>query len=217
MSGTNEPRARVVEAAQTIIRSEGLEKLTMRHLADVAQVALKTPYNLFGSKTGVLIEILDQTSHSLLLKLDEEVHASKVEALIGVLNKIDEFFGTEEAYFRGIFWEIMTSNHGQARQAAHNRIMAITVFRVAQARLSGELRSDIDPNILGEQLGLNLLANMGSWAGGHLTIHQTIAHTRAVWASLLHFAIADSARPFIDDVLAATRLLPGQPGVKLRP
>lgn len=212
-----EPRARVVEAAEAIIRSEGLDRLTMRHLAQTANVALKTPYNLFGSKTGVLIEILDQTSLALMQEIDTEDHRSKIIALIRTLDKLSDFFGRDETYFRGIFWEIMISNHAEARSAAHDRINAIAIFRVSEARLTGELRADIDPNVLGEQLGMNLLANMGLWAGGHGSIQETMAQTRAVWASLIHFAVADEGRPFIDEVLAATRLLPGQPGVKIKP
>ena len=50
-------RDRILTAADEIIRKDGLEALSMRHLADYAGVSLRTPYNLFGSKTVITGDI----------------------------------------------------------------------------------------------------------------------------------------------------------------
>ncbi len=54
-----ENRDRILTAAAKIIRQEGFERLTMRHLAESADVSLRTPYNLIGSKTQILLGLLE--------------------------------------------------------------------------------------------------------------------------------------------------------------
>ena len=55
-------RDRILAAAETILREEGPERLSMRYLAEYAGVSLRTPYNLFGSKTDILAELLTRNS-----------------------------------------------------------------------------------------------------------------------------------------------------------
>ena len=84
-----------------------------------------------------------------------------------------------------IFWAVMTSEHQEERTAAHANIINLVSAKVIEARAAKELRAPTDVTLLGEQLGLNLLANLGSWAGGHLSMQDTIRHTTTVWRALL--------------------------------
>jgi AcrR family transcriptional regulator len=54
-----ERRARILEAAAQLIRDSGGTGLSMRTLADRAEVSLATPYNLFGSKRAIVLALLE--------------------------------------------------------------------------------------------------------------------------------------------------------------
>ena len=183
---------RIADAADRIIRSEGVGKLTMRRLAQEAGVALKTPYNLYGSKTGVLIALLNNATAPLLVSLEQEEGGPVVLSLVGVLDSTKTIFGQHETYFREIFWEVMTSDQPEARAVAHARITNIVIARIGSAKEAGEFSQSVTPDALGGQLGLNLLANMGSWAGGHLSIEEAMDHTKAVWLPLLLMVTNDT-------------------------
>ncbi|MEM7741316.1 MAG: TetR/AcrR family transcriptional regulator [Pseudomonadota bacterium] len=207
-SPTNQPdnRQRIAHAAERIIREHGVGGLTMRRLADAANVALKTPYNLYGSKTAVLIALLETATAPLIADLDGEEGGSMLLKLIDILHKTGETFAADESYFRDIFWEVMTSDHPEARAAAHGRITQLVILRVAMAKEAGEVQAAINSETFGGQLGLNLLATMGSWAGGHLGIVEAMNHTRVVWASLIRDVVTPSASVVIDEVLTDAQM-----------
>lgn len=193
---------RILAAATAIIRDQGVGALTMRGLADSAKVALKTPYNVFGSKTGVLIALLDRVNTDLLNDLDMADDQHVLVGLIATLDQIRRFYARDEAYCRGIFWEIMISDHPEAKSAAHANIIAIVTERMQAAHAAGELADGADPVALGTQLGLNLLATMGMWAGGQLSIADTMAHTRLMWVAVLLTAASAPLQPVLRDKLA---------------
>ena len=193
---------RILAAADAIIRHQGVTGLTMRGLADAASVALKTPYNVFGSKTGVLIALLDRVNTDLLNDLAVAEDQPVLIGLLETLDQIRRFYARDEHYYRGIFWEIMISDHPEAKTAAHANIIAIVTDRMQTAHAAGELTTTADPIALGGQLGLNLLATMGTWAGGQLSIADTMAHTRLMWISVLLTATEAPVRDVLQGLLS---------------
>ena len=85
-------RARIRAAAEEIIRAEGMEKLTMRRLAEQADVSLRTPYNLFGSKTDVLISLMEEAEFELSPLGAGDEKLTIIEQLLGSLDRIEAFF-----------------------------------------------------------------------------------------------------------------------------
>ena len=95
----------------------------------------------------------------------------------------------------------MTSNDPDDRVSGHNRIMDIVVGFTRRANEAGELDHSVDPEDLGQQLGLTLLSTMGSWAGGNITIARVFDHTRAVWIALLIQAAAPNLKDQLSQLL----------------
>lgn len=57
----NQRRQRILDAAEALIRQTASIEFSMRQLAAAAEVSLATPFNLFGSKEGVLYALLART------------------------------------------------------------------------------------------------------------------------------------------------------------
>ena len=55
-------RRRIVEATRQLLQSEGYAGMTIEAIAQRAEVSAQSVYAIFKSKTGILIELLDQST-----------------------------------------------------------------------------------------------------------------------------------------------------------
>lgn len=190
-------RARICTAAESIIRSEGMDKLTMRRLAEVAGVSLRTPYNLFGSKTDVLIALLDEAVFQFT-QLDSALSGGAAIAdMLEALGKIETFFNSDETYYRGIYAAIMTSDHPDVRNTNVDRAIASTGLLITQAISNGELRADTDPLSLGRHLVITLLAVLGMWGSGFFTNRESMAQIRRAWLAVMLQHCSETSRQML--------------------
>src|SRR5689334_17684663 len=81
---TRERRRRILEAAAQLIRASGGAGLSMRTLAERAEVSLATPYNLFGSKSGVLTALQFSTLEKLEEAMEELGARDPIEQVLEV-------------------------------------------------------------------------------------------------------------------------------------
>jgi AcrR family transcriptional regulator len=58
----HDTRTRIVEATRELLAVEGYAGMTIEAVARQAEVSVQTVYAVFGSKTGILAEILNQTT-----------------------------------------------------------------------------------------------------------------------------------------------------------
>jgi AcrR family transcriptional regulator len=57
-----ETRQRIVEATRQLLETDGYAGMTIEAVARQAEVSVQTIYAVFGSKTGILAELLNQTT-----------------------------------------------------------------------------------------------------------------------------------------------------------
>ncbi len=57
-----ETRRRIVEATRQLLETEGYAAMTIEAVARQAEVSVQTVYAVFGSKTGILAELLNQAT-----------------------------------------------------------------------------------------------------------------------------------------------------------
>ncbi|WOE75534.1 TetR/AcrR family transcriptional regulator [Alterisphingorhabdus coralli] len=188
-------RARIRSAAEDIIRKQGIEALTMRHLAEEAGVSLRTPYNLFGSKTDVLVALLEDAEFDPMQLASEAGDALATAMLLTALDKIEAFFERDEAFYRDIYGAIMASDHQDARTAGVERVIASGRMMAAHALANGELTPDTDASELGRYLALDLLAMLGMWGGGFFSNRACMALVRRSWCGVLLNHCTETARP----------------------
>jgi AcrR family transcriptional regulator len=65
-------RRRIAEATRRLLQSEGYAGMTIEAIAQRAGVSAQSVYSIFKSKTGILIELLDQSTFGA--DYDEAVH-----------------------------------------------------------------------------------------------------------------------------------------------
>ena len=178
-------RSRIRAAAAELIRAEGIGSLTMRRLAERAGVSLRTPYNLFGSKTDVLIALLQDAGFQPFPENSGQDGRSLIEHLQFALTRIETFFGSDEDYYREIYEGIMTSDHREARRSGLDRVIDVVQRLIGHAVAQGELHQDTDVALLGRHLAVELLAVLGMWGSGLLSNHESISQVRRAWFAVL--------------------------------
>lgn len=92
-------QAEILDAAITIIRDEGLEKLSMRRIAQVLQCSVASPYAYFESQEAI-IQVLVRKGESHLTSMLREAIAGTIE---------DTVFVQLEAIAR-TYWRFATEN-----------------------------------------------------------------------------------------------------------
>lgn len=96
-------RDRVLDAADALLRDGGPDALSMRALADRAQVGHVTPYRLFESKHGVVLELLLRAiAPHVHLITGVDPAADPLEDLIARQHRLIDLLRQDEAYARAM-------------------------------------------------------------------------------------------------------------------
>lgn len=164
-------RLRIIRAARDLIRETGNTDLSMRMLAQRAEVSLSTPYNLFGSKRAVVLAVLE----------DERDFAERF-AKLDAGNAIDRIFGAHELAFRyytndpdfyRTLWRALLSTSGQddmglatPERLAQTRAIWLTLVRAAAN--DGYLSTDASVDLVLQSMSHVTGGALLSWAMGSL-------------------------------------------------
>ncbi|MEM1347901.1 MAG: TetR/AcrR family transcriptional regulator [Myxococcota bacterium] len=179
-----ENREKIKAAALEIILTQGMDKLTMRHLAKTAGLSLRTPYNLFGSKADVLLALLEDAMIQLASSISAESSSSAIERLFHSLSEFERLCGgAREQLYRSVFWGLMTVEQDSGRQAGYAGLASLLQALFAQGVEREELEGD--PQEWGEHFAVLFLSVMGMWASGFFDLHAGIVHVRRAFEAQL--------------------------------
>jgi AcrR family transcriptional regulator len=108
----NEPlsatRRKVLDAAVELLRTTG--QLSMRSLVQSAGVANMTPYNLFGSKHGLLAALSRKELGRAVGRVARVRAVDALERVFAALDMGYEAFSGDESYYRALYRAAYASN-----------------------------------------------------------------------------------------------------------
>ena len=160
---TNQRRERILEAARRLIRKTGGTSFSMRALAEEAEVSLATPYNLFGSKGGVLYALLNASLENVDRAAVTYSSSKPVERVLEVAGIAAEVYARDAAFYRPLMQFLLA-----ARDVEHRpRFIAQSLHRwtrTAQAVVrQGLVPDSIDTGLLARQLMINFTGVLDLW------------------------------------------------------
>ena len=201
-------RQRIIQAARQLMGDHGFEALSLRKLAEAANVTVPTIYNLIGSKEKILIELIrswiDQVEEALD-RIDENQPLKLAEA---VITEAVGLIAQDESYFRAAHLALQ-----HLKQAGHMRedldlfaekATAMQARAVGLAQQQGLLRGDISAETLGRHIYHNYSVASQGWAYGthDLAEFRLIALTGVY----LHF-LSDATEEFRPQILSKLQKL----------
>ncbi len=98
-------RVEILAAAQHIIRTQGLDALSLRALAKSIGITAPALYEYFGNKNAILRAVFVQGSEIMLALMDQTIAESPpgLQRLLAILNGYRTFARDEPDYFRLLF------------------------------------------------------------------------------------------------------------------
>jgi AcrR family transcriptional regulator len=209
-------RDQILEAARRLIRATGGTDFTMRHLADEAEVGLVTPYNLFGSKNGVLYALLMSQSLQLLDRpVKVRPSAKPVTAVLELAGAAADRYVNDASFYRPLIRAVFGVHDRVHRPRAIEGSLRLWSRSVEVARRGGLLARSVDPELLARQLMITFIGGLELWIHEDFPDDEAFRAQTLYGSALVFLAHASAAaRPeFIARVQVLGRRLPRQLGV----
>ena len=194
-------RQKILNAAKEIIQKQGVEQLSMRYLAEQAGVSLRTPYNLFGSKTDVLIALVDEPLEEFQSYITDIKTDLVLEVFFAIADRSLAYYTANESYYRGIYWEIMISEHKESRAQTLWRLEQTLLPIVTTAVVNRELDISVDVHVLNQNLVLVMIALAGLWGSGQISAQAVVNHTKYAWCTNFLYFSTRKSKPVLETLL----------------
>jgi AcrR family transcriptional regulator len=163
LSPAEEKKSRVLAVARELIHETGDFDLPMRMLAARAQVSLRTPYEYFGSKAGVIGAILQQEIEIFKVLVADRRSVDALEHLLDRVQWGIDFYSKNQPFYRSLFRATQAYSPGHDEEPARESFRSFQVL-CNRAYRAGLIRPGVDPLQLGDTLTDIWASNLRTWA-----------------------------------------------------
>ncbi len=191
--GMAERRARIVEAARDLIRATGDTGLSMRALAERAGVSLATPYNLFGSKQAVMLGVLEADLAAFRAGLDAAGPGDPLRRLFDNVALAARFYDEDPGFYRALFTALAGAGGPELRLLFGPPRHALWVEMIQAAQAAGQLRGEVDADLLARALEGVFGAALPGWIASEIDAATLEARIGFGFAAVLGGAADDAA------------------------
>lgn len=188
----------ILDAAERLIRKRDAVDFTMLMLADEADVSPATPFNLLGSKRGVVRALMERSMASEGWVLPKH----PIEQLFRSWELIAERYEADETYYRALM-----AGAGVVPEAALLG-MAMIEAMLNAALAAGSIVRDAPVRSLAEGLELMCVGLLALWSCGTVPSERLTAQFHHSMAVALSTVVTDESRTRVAKRLrAAQRIL----------
>jgi AcrR family transcriptional regulator len=162
-SPAEEKKSRMLAVARELIHETGDFDLPMRKLAARAQVSLRTPYEYFGSKAGLIGAILQQEIEIFKELVADRRSTDELEHLLDRVQWGIDFYSKNQPFYRSLFRATQAYSPGHDEEPARESFRSFQVL-CNRAYRAGLIRPEVDPLQLGDTLTDIWASNLRTWA-----------------------------------------------------
>lgn len=149
----------------------------MRALAKRANVSLATPYNLFGSKRGVMLALLRREGDLFISRFNEEPINDPLVRIFLFLDSAYDLYRSDPAYFKSVLSSLYIADDTELRQELRRPRIAYLKRLLREAVASGSVGTEISIGLVSRQMiGLNLFF-LQEWLCGSITLERARLET----------------------------------------
>jgi len=136
-------RGEILAAAQNIIRTQGMDALSLRALAKAVGVTAPALYEYFSNKEAILRALFVEGSQVMLARMEQTILGSEpgVQRVLAVLNGYRRFAREEPDYFRLLFGTVeppleLSEDEYAGMKAIFGRFTGIIAEAITQGDLT---------------------------------------------------------------------------------
>ena len=156
-------REQILDAARRLIRATGGTDFPMRRLAEESEVSLVTPYNLFGSKSGVLYALLNDSLERLDRAVDVRPSAKPVDAVLELAGIAADIYASDAAFYRPLIQFLLGVPDPDHRPRSVEQSLLRWTRTVDAAVDGGLLPATVDRELLARQLLTTFVGVLEFW------------------------------------------------------
>jgi AcrR family transcriptional regulator len=157
----------VLDTARDFIEAHGVEQLSMRRLAEEAEVSVRTLYNHFGDKEGLLTALVQRSLDSIDVAVHHLAATDPIERIWEAITvSIDKTVAdVPKAVVRAVVMDDRLVKLVNVRWTGWDLIVA----EIGAATQAGALRAEIGPAILAEHAAMVLFHLQRQWSANEIT------------------------------------------------
>src|SRR5688572_17423573 len=100
--GKDARRSLIVDAAYALLREVGVDDLSVKMIADRADVSAATVYNLFGAKGAVLAKVYERDFEGFIAKVASARSPSALDAIFVSIRVAVDLYRSDPSFYRGM-------------------------------------------------------------------------------------------------------------------
>jgi len=181
-------RTAILAAARELLNAADGVSFSMRKLAQMADVSVATPYNLFGSKQAILSALLKEDTKRLEAYLEDKV-SDELEAFFTASTVMSFVYEQHPTYHRNLLSAAFQNGGPETRREMGASAVQLWRKLLEEAVEAGYLVGDVSPRSFAVTFGELLLVNIQIWAHGLISIGEMKVRNQ-FGASLLLLGIA---------------------------
>lgn len=199
-------RADIVQAARRLIQRQGEGGFSMQALAEEADVSPMTPYNLFGSKQGVMHAVLDEDLKSFTAGVDS-LRVDALERIFRTVALARKTYEAEPNFYRTVFRGAELGSASENERVLFRAPRRAVWIALAQAALdAGQLDTRVvDGAALGTSLSQILFSCIVDWLSGLHGLREFEAQAQLGMALLLLGVATPPVRERLLEKIAKSR------------
>jgi AcrR family transcriptional regulator len=184
----SERRHRILDTAERLIRETGGTDFSMRRLVAEAHVSFATPFNLFGSKEGLLYALLARSLDKITIKgLAFQSSDPSLHIIEAAENAVQSFLD-DPVFLRPLYQVLLSVSHPVHRPVFMKR--TFSYWNTAALTLPNDPECS-DPALLDaitHALMAHFIGLLELWV--HRDIEDAVFQKRAIWGVILCVQVA---------------------------
>ncbi len=156
-------RTRILDNAERVIRKIGGIDFSMRSLAAAAETSPATPYNLFGSKEGLLYALLSRSLDEITRRGLAFKSRDPLEQILEAADNAVDIFLDDPNFLRPLYQFLLGVIHPVYRPRFIERSLGYWRTALDSAAAAGLLSADFDRNTLAHALMAHFMGVLEFW------------------------------------------------------
>lgn len=159
----DDKKTRVLAVARELIHETGNFDVPMRMLAARAQVSLRTPYEYFRSKAGLIGAILQQDIEEFKVLSAGRHSSDELEHLFDRVQWGIDYYSQNQPFYRSLYRGTQAYSPGHDEEPAREVLRSFQIL-CHRAQRAGLIRPEVDTAQLGDTLTDIWASNVRTWA-----------------------------------------------------
>jgi AcrR family transcriptional regulator len=183
--GKAQRRKALLDAARAMIREGDTIGFAMRALAQRAGVGEVTPYNLFGSKRGVLEGILSEEMAGFQAEFDKAPAADELDAIFRLITVSVDMYRGDPQLYRVVFRDLMMTGDSSLRSFFSGPQREFFTRLMEDAVRAGLLTDVVQPRLAVRTLARVFTSAIADWLWEGISLESLEANVGLGFAMIL--------------------------------